>query len=224
MTTENQLYMPVTSPGEGEDWFSIEINRSLCGLCRAGGIECNQLRGQHHHHKQWQKNGNKNGQPRKLIYWITQVIHRVIAKLYLWIIIEINVWINRGDLWWAINWKFSQSFYYLSPPFYTLVILDFSQKCILNVCKESRLLRDLRLDDTWDKSDNLNVSQYIDQAHAIMQPDLQNMQSILIFVRWVKYFCHYMLQTHFDKRWQFSSSSASNRKKRQVRKLSSEFR
>ena len=55
--------------------------------------------------------------------------------------------------------------------------------CILNICKESRLLRDLRLDDTWDKSDNLNVSQYIDQAHAIMQPDLQNMQSILIFVR-----------------------------------------
>lgn len=124
------VYMPVTSPGEGEDWFSIEINRSLCRLCRAGGIECNQLRGQHHHHKQWQKNGNKNGQPRKLIYWITQVIHRVIAKLYLWIIIEINVWINRGDLWWAINWKFSQSFYYLSPPFYTLVILDFSQKCV----------------------------------------------------------------------------------------------
>ena len=58
-----------------------------------------------------------------------------------------------------------------------------NQICFLNTSIELRALRDLRLDDTWEKSDNLNVSQYIYQAHAIMQPDLQHMRSILIFVR-----------------------------------------
>ena len=70
---------------------------------------------------------------------------------------------------------------------------------ILNIYIELRSLRGLRKDDTWDKSDNLNVSQYISKAHTIMRPDLQNMRGILIFVRWVKYFCYFMLQTHF---WQ----------------------
>lgn len=61
--------------------------------------------------------------------------------------------------------------------------IKLNQICFFNTFIELRALRDLRLDDTWDESDNLNVSQYIDQAHAIMQPDLQNMRSILIFVR-----------------------------------------
>ena len=61
--------------------------------------------------------------------------------------------------------------------------IKLNQICFFNTFIELRALRDLRLDDTWDKSDNLNVSQYIDQAHAIMQPDLQNMRSVLIFVR-----------------------------------------
>ena len=70
---------------------------------------------------------------------------------------------------------------------------------ILNIYIELGSLRGLRKDDKWDKSDNLNVSLYIDKAHTIMKPGLQNMRGILIFVRWVKYFCHFMLQTHF---WQ----------------------
>ena len=61
--------------------------------------------------------------------------------------------------------------------------IKLNQICFFNTSIELRALRNLRLDNTWDKSDNLNVSQYIDQAHAIMQPDLQNMRSILIFVR-----------------------------------------
>ena len=42
--------------------------------------------------------------------------------------------------------------------------------------------------DTWDKSDSLNVSQYIENSHAILEPDLQNIRSVLIFVRWAKIF------------------------------------
>ena len=98
----------------GEDWFPIEINRLVWGLCWAGGIECDQLRGHHHHHQQWQKTEYWD--------WITfQVIRLSIAKLYPLIIIVITVWINRGDLWWTINWEFLRASCYLSPSSSTLV-------------------------------------------------------------------------------------------------------
>ena len=48
---------------------------------------------------------------------------------------------------------------------------------------ELRSLRDLRIVDTWEQSDSLNVSQYIENSHAILEPDLQNIRSVLLFVR-----------------------------------------
>ena len=48
---------------------------------------------------------------------------------------------------------------------------------------ELRSLSDLRMVDTWYKSDSLNVSQYVENSHAIMEPDLENIRSVLIFVR-----------------------------------------
>ena len=53
---------------------------------------------------------------------------------------------------------------------------------------ELRSLRDLRIVDTWEQSDSLNVSQYIENSHAILEPDLQNIRRVLIFVRWAKIF------------------------------------